>query len=184
MNNECTGNFEILKQNVEICFALSCTRLAGNYFLAELYYMNEMLLQKTLVEAGPVVEAEIFASDEAFLKFKNYGTPESFAKVKLLVDTGSNISGLDQGIINILNLNSYKETEDWVHGHGGSWQVLRYNCVLYLPIFKRKALTFDVLGGNFNGSLYDGVLGRDVLRFCEFKYDGVKNTFSLTAKGF
>ena len=98
------------------------------------------LVHRNLLEAGPVIEAEIFASEEAFLKFKNYGMPESFAKVKLLVDTGSNISGLDNSIIKILNLSSYSDTEDWVQGHGGSWQVLRYSCVLYLPIFKKKAL--------------------------------------------
>lgn len=130
------------------------------------------------------MEAEIFASEEAFLKLKNFGTPESFARVKLLIDTGSNISGLDNSIIKILNLPSYTETEDWVQGQGGSWQAVRYSSVLYLPIFKKKALTFDVLGGNFAGSHFDGVLGRDVLRFCDFRYDGLKNTFSLTAKGF
>lgn len=146
--------------------------------------MNQELLQNALLEVGPVVEAELFASEEAFLRFKNYGCPESFAKVRLMVDTGSNISGLEKGIIKMLNLTPYKETEDWVYGQEGSWQTVRYKSVLYLPIFKNKALSFDVLGGNFNASPYDGILGRDVLRFCEFKYDGIKNVFSLTAKGF
>jgi hypothetical protein len=130
------------------------------------------------------VEAEIFSSEESFLKLKNYGIPESHAKVKLLVDTGSNISGLDHKIIKLLNLSSYKDSEEWVRGHTGNWQVLRYNCILYLPIFKKKALLFEVLGGNYQGSLYDGVIGRDVLRFCEFKYDGIKNSFSLVARQF
>lgn len=146
--------------------------------------MNETLTYFNLVETGPVIEAEIFASEEAFLKFKNYGMPESFAHVKLLIDTGSNISGLDHSLIKLLHLSPYTGSEEWVQGQGGSWQVFRYNCVLYLPIFKNKALAFDVLGGNFKGSQYDGVIGRDILRFCEFKYDGIKNSFSLTAKGF
>jgi hypothetical protein len=184
MNVECTGIFEINEQNVEICSITTCTRLAVEEISYHLYEVESALIHKNLLETGPVVEAEIFASEEAFLKFKNYGTPESFARVKLLVDTGSNISGLDHNIIKMLQLSSYADTEDWVQGQGGSWQVLRYSCVLYLPIFKKKALTFDVLGGNFHGSHYDGVLGRDVLRFCEFKYDGIKNIFLLTAKGF
>jgi hypothetical protein len=141
------------------------------------YYLN-------LAETGPVIEAELFASEEAFLKLKNYGSPESFARVRLLIDTGSNISGLDHSIIKLLNLSPYPETDEWVKGQGGSWQVLRYNCVLFLPIFKKKAVSFDVLGGQFKGSGFDGVLGRDVLRFCEFKYDGIRNNFTLTAKGF
>ncbi len=145
--------------------------------------MNDQLTYN-LTDIGPIAEAEIFSSEEAFLKFKNYGTPESFARVRLLIDTGSNISGLDHSIIKLLQLPAYQGTEEWVHGQGGSWQVLRYNCILYLPIFKKKALNFEVLGNHFSGSGYDGVLGRDILRFCEFKYDGLRNNFSLRTKGF
>lgn len=184
MNDECTGIFEIFQRNVEICFITLSTRYCSLKKAYELQRMQEITVKWNLLETGPVVEAEIFSSEEAFLKFKNYGTPESFARVKLLVDTGSNISGLDHSIIKMLNLFSYNDAEEWVQGQGGSWQVLRYSCVLYLPIFKKKALTFDVLGGHFNGSAYDGVIGRDVLQFCEFKYDGLKNAFSLVAKGF
>jgi hypothetical protein len=146
--------------------------------------MQEIAVKKNLLNLGPVVEAEIFSSEEAFLKQKNYSMPENFAKTKLLIDTGSNISGLDYKIIKLLNLASCTEGEEWVKGQFGNWQVLRYNCVLYLPIFKKKALQFEVLGGNYNGSPYDGVIGRDVLRYCEFKYDGVKNSFSLVVREF
>jgi hypothetical protein len=51
--------------------------------------------QYDLLEHGPVVEAEIFPDEAAFLKNKNFGTRENFVKVRLLIDTGSNISGLD-----------------------------------------------------------------------------------------
>ena len=146
--------------------------------------MPDNLPLHNLLENGPVIEAEIFPDVDAFLKLKNFGTPESFAPVKLLVDTGSNISGLDYSIIAALQLPSYSDSEEWVHGQGGSWQVERYGCVLYLPIFRKKALTIEVLGGNYKESSIDGVIGRDVLRFCELRYDGVKNAFSLAAKGF
>lgn len=138
----------------------------------------------TLLLHGPVVEAEIFSDEETFLKLKNFGTPETFSIVKLLIDTGSNISGLDRSIIRFLSLKGYQGTEEWVHGEGGSWQVKRYGCVLYLPIFKKKALSIDVLEGNYSTAPYDGIIGRDVLRFCDFHYDGVRNMFTLTAKGF
>jgi hypothetical protein len=137
-----------------------------------------------LVETGPVAEGEIFATEEAFLKSKNFGTPETFAPVRLLIDTGSNISGLDQSIIKILQLEASNTEQEWVRGQSEIWQVQRYSCVLYLPIFNNQALRFEVLGGNFKVGGFDGVLGRDILRFCEFNYDGIQNTFSLTAKGF
>lgn len=138
----------------------------------------------SLLEHGPIVEAEIFASEEAFLRFKNFHSPESFARVNLLIDTGSNISGLDRSFIRLLGLQSYPDTDEWVTGEGGSWKVERYGCVLYLPIFKKKALTIDVLEGDFSGSAVHGVLGRDILQYCDFRYDGIKNEFRLEAKGF
>lgn len=146
--------------------------------------MPDNLQLNTLLDHGPVVEAEIFPDVDAFLKLKNFGTPESFAPVKLLIDTGSNISGLDHRIISALQLPSFSDAEEWVHGQGGSWQVERFGCVLYLPIFRKKALNIEVLAGNYKEAAIDGVLGRDVLRFCELRYDGVKNAFSLAAKGF
>lgn len=146
--------------------------------------MPPTMYSNNLADYGPVVEAEIFPDVNAFLKMKNFGTPETFAPVKLLVDTGSNISGLDYNIISALQLPSYSDTEEWVQGQGGTWQVKRFGCVLYLPIFGKKALKIEVLGGNYKEASIDGVMGRDVLRFCELRYNGVKNAFSLVAKGF
>lgn len=137
-----------------------------------------------LLEEGPIVEAEVFRDEAAFLKLKNFGTPEKFAKVRLLIDTGSNISGLDKSFIDQLNLAPYSDAEEWVYNNTGSRKVVRYGCVLYLPVFKRKALTIDILEGNYAAFQIDGVLGRDILRYCNFKYNGISNQFQLEAKGF
>ena len=146
--------------------------------------MSVALKQINLLEQGPVVEAEIYPSEESFLKSKNFGTPENFLKVRLLIDTGSNISGLDNEHIQLLNLQPYNDTEEWVHGTGGRWRVVRYGCVLYLPVFRTKALNIDVLEGSYKESNIDGVIGRDILRYCNFKYNGIANEFRLEAKGF
>jgi hypothetical protein len=140
--------------------------------------------QIDLVENGPVVEAEIYPDEASFLNNKNYGTAENYLKVRLLIDTGSNISGLDNEHIQLLKLQPYHNTEEWVHGTGGKWRVMRYGCVLYLPVFKTKALNIDVLEGSYKESNIDGVLGRDILRYCNFKYNGISNEFYLEAKGF
>jgi hypothetical protein len=137
-----------------------------------------------LLEEGPIIEAEVYRDEEAFLKFKNFGMPEKFAKVKLLIDTGSNISGLDKSFINLLELSPYSDTEEWVHNNIDSRKVVRYGCVLYLPVFKKKALNIDILEGNYADFQIDGVLGRDILRYCNFKYNGISNEFKLEAKGF
>jgi hypothetical protein len=137
-----------------------------------------------LLDEGPIVEAEVFRDEASFLQFKNFGTQERFVKVRLLIDTGSNISGLDKSYIHQLNLSPYTDAEEWVHNNSGSSKVVRYGCVLYLPVFKKKALNIDILEGNYANFQIDGVLGRDILQYCNFKYNGISNEFRLEAKGF
>ncbi len=137
-----------------------------------------------LLEEGPIIHAEIFPNEIAFLNEKNFSSGENFLSVRLLIDTGSNISGLDHEHIKKLNLKPYTDTEEWVNSNGGSWKVVRYGCVLYLPVFRKKALTIDILEGDYTGSGIDGVIGRDILRYCNFRYNGLTNQFRLEAKGF
>ena len=147
--------------------------------------MNQEIAVENLLEQEPVIEAELFPDEASFLKLKNFGTAEPHARVKLLVDTGSNISGIDRSLINVLSLAPYQQqVEEWVRCEAGSWQVKRYNCALYLPIFKTKALSVEVLEGDFSTAPYDGIIGRDVLRFGDFLNDGQRNVFTLSAKGF
>ena len=137
-----------------------------------------------LLEEGPIIHAEIFPNEMAFLNEKNFNSGENFLSVRLLIDTGSNISGLDYEHIKKLNLKPYTDTEEWVNSNGGSWKVVRYGCVLYLPVFRKKALNIDILEGAYTGSGIDGVIGRDILRYCDFRYNGLTNRFRLEAKGF
>ncbi len=146
--------------------------------------MQSVIHNSNLLEHGPVVEAEIFPTEESFLQQKNFGTEEKFATVRLLIDTGSNISGLDRGFIHQLNLKPFAGKEEWADGPTGMWKVKRYQCVLYLPIFNTKALNIEVLEGEYQRSHIHGVLGRDILQYCHFLYDGQSNSFRLEAKEF
>ena len=69
--------------------------------------MNQEITTENLLEQGPVIEAELFPDEASFLKLKNFGTAEPHARVRLLVDTGSNISGIDRSLINVLSLAPY-----------------------------------------------------------------------------
>jgi hypothetical protein len=146
--------------------------------------MRSAKIDETLLEHGPIIEAEIFSSEEAFLRLKNFGTTENYARVRLLIDTGSNISGLDRSYIQKLQLNSIHGDEEWADGPGGMWRVKRYACILYLPIFDTKGLQIEVLEGDYNHTHIHGVVGRDILQYCHFHYDGRNNLFRLEAKEF
>lgn len=134
----------------------------------------------TLQDSGPIIEAEIYRDDASFLSIKNLQSAEIFCKAKLLIDTGSNISGLDIKIIKQLKLKQYKD-DATVDGVGGLHELKFYKAILYLPIFQQQALPIDIVEGNYSNSPYDGIIGRDVLRFCSFVYDGWSNTFKLVA---
>ncbi|HSF45795.1 MAG TPA: retropepsin-like aspartic protease [Chitinophagaceae bacterium] len=143
---------------------------------------NLVIITPTLFDKGALIDAEIYQSERSFLKEKNQ-EPGRITRVKMLIDTGANISGLDRGLIDRLQLAHYSE-KTFVDGAGGLTSLNRYRCVLYLDIFKQKALPLDILEGHFENSPYDGIIGRDVLRFCNMHYDGPSNCFRLSAPDF
>ena len=143
---------------------------------------NLVIITPTLFDKGALIEAEIYQNERSFLKHKNREAGQ-VTRVKMLIDTGANISGLDRGLIDMLQLAHYSE-KTFVDGAGGLASLNRYRCVLYLDIFKQKALPLDILEGRFDNSPYDGIIGRDVLRFCNMHYDGPSNCFRLSAPDF
>lgn len=142
-----------------------------------------VIMTPSLYDKGALVEAEIYQDNRSFLKHKNHDQPGTVYKVKMLLDTGSNISALDRDLIDRLQLPHYSG-KAFVDGAGGLTSLNCYRCVLYLDIFQQKALPLDILEGRFENSPYDGVIGRDVLRFCSMHYDGPSNCFRLSAPDF
>lgn len=136
-----------------------------------------------LIWYGPLYEGEIHTDESSFLAVKNRKSPSAFAPVKLLVDTGSNISGIDHSIVDRLSLPRYKSPAK-VDGVGGIHSVGLYRCILFLRIFGMKGLPLDVVAGDYRHSPYDGIIGRDVLQFCKFTFDGPGNKFVLEAINF
>ncbi len=144
---------------------------------------NLVIVSSDLYLRGAMVETEIFPSEKIFLEHKNQLSRKPMARVKMLLDTGSNISGLDRGLIEQLQLPLYAEKAS-VDGAGGLISLNLYRCVLYLDIFRQKALPLDIVEGLFGDSPYQGIIGRDVLQYCHMQYDGPSNSFRLSAPGF
>jgi predicted aspartyl protease len=144
---------------------------------------NLVIISPSLLAKGPLVEAEIYPNEISFLRHKNREFHQPGLQVKLLIDTGSNISGLNREMIDRLQLPLYGDRAE-IEGAGGSISLNRYRCVLYLRIFGTKALPMDIVEGSFNETPYDGVLGRDVLQYCTLQFDGPNNVFRLSAPGF
>jgi predicted aspartyl protease len=144
---------------------------------------NPPFNKQNLFLHGPVFEGEVYANEHSFLSHKNQRRVEPYAPVRLLIDTGSNISGLDYRIIDKLKLPKYESPAE-VDGVGGIHRVGLYRCVLFLSIFGMKGLPLDVVAGDYHNSPYNGVIGRDVLQYCRFTFDGPGNSFALEAIDF
>jgi hypothetical protein len=142
-----------------------------------------VIVSSSLYARGPLVDVEIFASEQSFLKYKNGEHSIPGLNARMLVDTGSNISGLHRSLIENLQLPMYRERV-MIDGAGGMFSLSRFRCVIYMGIFGQKALPIDIVEGDFEQSEYDGVLGRDVLRHCKMEFDGPSNAFRLSAPGF
>lgn len=136
-----------------------------------------------LLDHGPLIEGEVYADEIAFLGVKNDFAAFPQEKVRLLVDTGSNISGLDSQIVERLGLRPYDGHAE-VSGVGGTHQILRYRCIFFTKIFGQKGLPIDIVEGDFSHSAYHGVIGRDVLQYCKLIYDGPSNAFTIEALDF
>ncbi len=142
-----------------------------------------VVISPSLYDKGALVEAEIYPSEKNFLRLKNHNTQQPAKSFRMLLDTGANISALDRQFIEMLQLPLYSE-KAFVDGAGGLTKLHKFRCVLYMEIFGRKALPLDIVEGRFEHTPYDGVIGRDVLRFCSMNYDGPSNSFKLSAPHF
>jgi predicted aspartyl protease len=158
-----------------------------------------------------MIEVEIFANENQFLRSKNdrdnegdhpahslhrdsfrgrsreagsrTRNPSPGIRTRMLVDTGSNISGLHRHLIETLQLPMYHEKAR-IEAAGGLVSLHRFRCVMYMDIFGQKALPLDIVEGDFEGAEYDGVIGRDVLQFCKLEFNGPGNSFRMSAPGF
>jgi hypothetical protein len=144
---------------------------------------NLVIVSPSLFVRGPLVDAEIFPSEKSFLQHKNDQAVNKGMRISMLVDTGSNISGLHRALIEQLQLPAY-QGKTMIDGAGGLFSLDRFRCVLYMGIFGQKALPLDIVEGDFEHAEYDGVLGRDVLQYCKLEFDGPSNAFRISAPGF
>ncbi|WP_298300658.1 retropepsin-like aspartic protease [Hydrotalea sp.] len=144
---------------------------------------QQQFIIEELNENGPIVLAEIHTNVQTFLYNKNNPQTALYKKARLLIDTGASISGLDKNLIQLLQLPEYTALAQ-VEGAGGLVQLKKYRCVLYLPIFLQKGLPLDIVEGNFLQTPYEGILGRDVLQFCHFEYNGQSKKYILKAINF
>jgi hypothetical protein len=133
---------------------------------------------------GAMLDVKIMQSPQfvAALKTKNLAfAPPVVARG--LIDTGASISAIDRRLVSVLGLQTRGTTAIHTPTTGTAYEIRNlYDVCLILGESQPQslALVLPVIESEFASQGFEVLIGRDVLQKCDLRYDGPKNTFSLT----
>jgi hypothetical protein len=101
---------------------------------------------------------------------------------KAMIDSGASITLVDSHILkNDLGLSSFQqEIISALDGSGGKFSLYVADLSLTEDGWNRSWNPWTVAGVDLSTKAYKIVIGRDVLAYCQFTYDGEKRTFALS----
>lgn len=119
---------------------------------------------------GPLVTVEVADPDR----------PQAEAHAaRLLVDTGAELSVIPRDILDALGCPPTREVEIGGVVPGASMRCPVFEVILHVA---GAALEVEVAAALRDANSIDGILGRDVLAFLSFTYDGPRGVFTLEAR--
>jgi hypothetical protein len=135
-----------------------------------------------LTPQGAVVEITIMASPQRVKLLKANGLPyPSPVTIPVLVDTGASDCSIDVNVLIGLGLSPRGQAP--VHTPASDDDVMmdEYDASLTLTSQQGSSKTFvvSVVGGNFGGRGFLGLLGWTVLAHCLLGFDGPSGTFFI-----
>lgn len=95
-----------------------------------------------------------------------------------LIDTGATNSCIDQSIATKLGL--IVRDKQMVGNANGQAEQFLYDVGFHLLIPNIPIIALQVFGADLSKQPYKALLGRDVLRFCNFTYSGANNFWTLS----
>jgi hypothetical protein len=142
--------------------------------------MSTFQIFGNLVEEGALIDLQIFKThDDFLLYYKKKDLTSIYCTAKAMIDTGAARTSISNEFISKLALTGPEKTAK-TEGFGGTMlDKKQYDCVIYNPIFKHKAISLTVLDNDFKHCPYNAIIGRDLLVDFTFIYDGWSNSFRL-----
>ena len=142
--------------------------------------MNTLQISGNIENDGAIVDIQIFKSQTDFKEyFKNKNLAIPYCSAKAMIDTGAGRTSISEEFILKLQLESLAEAAKTESFGGTVRENKQYNCLLYNPIFKQRAIPLAVLGNEFKHCPYNAIIGRDLLVDFTLIYDGWSNSFRL-----
>lgn len=134
-----------------------------------------------LKENGPTCEIILKPSDLAIEELKLEKKDVPWIKVLALIDTGASTTAISQKVIKKLKLVPRGTAKVYTSSKDSEIRnefdvSLEFDTDAYLPLLR-------VLDANLEDHSIDCLIGRDVLRYAAFIYDGPKQKITLTFPG-
>jgi len=126
-----------------------------------------------------IVEVVIRPKNKKTIKLKKENKRVEQVILKALIDTGAQISSIRKDKAKLLNIKSFNGIK--LSGlNKKSTQMKNANLSIHLLNRSKGFLDICPVLVDFNDEYeFDFIIGWDVLKYCEFSYNGNKNTFNL-----
>jgi hypothetical protein len=133
---------------------------------------------------GPVLELFVGVSLPRSDALKKAGLPvPNPVKIRALIDTGASCTSIDPSVLKVLGVVSTGvipiHTPSTVSGKPHLANQFDASLVLPHPLITRTFFAVPVIESALTHQGIQALLGRDILRFCLFAYDGEAQTFCL-----
>jgi predicted aspartyl protease len=135
--------------------------------------------------SGPRIDAHIGVSKARLGALQAAGQPiPQLQKIRALVDTGASITTIDPTIISALGIQPTGAVPVHTPTTAGTpVQVNTFDVAVYIPITEKSAPfvlpAVQVVESALKAQGFDALIGRDILQYCLFVYDGRANIISM-----
>ena len=131
-----------------------------------------------LLQNGPTCPIIIKPSDVTIEKLKLEKLQTPFIKIQALIDTGASTTAISHRVVNRLGLQSRGTTTVYTSNRHFEKRneydiALEFDVDSYISVLR-------VLEANLENLSIDCLIGRDVLQYGKFIYDGPKNQITLS----
>ena len=131
-----------------------------------------------ILPEGAFFDIIVFPPVSVFNKHLQEKTQCPSTRLRALIDTGASLSCINDDVAKTLNL--VARDKQMVGNAGGGSEQFLYDVGFHLPIPNTHILPLQVFGVNLKNQPYQALIGRDVLKFCNFIYSGASSFWTLS----
>jgi len=131
-----------------------------------------------LDEIGPTLEVSVLPPSPLIEHLSETEKKNTVLRKNALIDTGASVTCISQSIVEKLNLIPF-DIQNVLTASGETPQLI-YDMGILLPLKKSQTHNIQSFSIDLSNQSYEILVGRDVLSYYKFIYDGINNSFTLS----